>query len=170
MQKAFAVYRRRGIAPVARFGLVLGICAAAGGLSGCAQQKTLYNWQSYQPAVYSYLKDDGAEYATQAAAMEKNIETARSANQALPPGFHAHLGMLYLKMGNGDKAVEQLQSEKLAFPEGTPFMDFLMRNTGKATALSGETRAATPAAAPAPTPATGQPAAAPRQLSGKGAS
>jgi hypothetical protein len=122
----------------------------AGGLAACAQpQKTLYNWQSYQPQVYAYLKDDGADYTAQVQALEKNIETARAANQALPPGFHAHLGMLYLKTGNGEKALEQLQSEKLAFPESAAFMDFLMRNTGK---LPGSQNKA-----PAPRPGADQP-------------
>jgi hypothetical protein len=152
-------------APITRLGRALrpfAVLPVAMSLAACAQQKTMYDWQSYQPAVYSYLKDDGADYAAQASVMEKNIETARSANQALPPGFHAHLGMLYLKMGSGDKAVEQLQNEKLAFPEGTPFMDFLMRNSGQA----GPGQAKLPAA----TPSEGQPAAAPTRGSPKGTS
>ncbi len=45
-----------------------------------------------------------------------------------PPGFRAHLGMLHLKMGQGTDAVAQFQDEKLAFPESSPFMDFLLRN------------------------------------------
>jgi hypothetical protein len=83
--------------------------------------------------------------------MEKNIETARAANAELPPGFRAHLGMLYMKMGNGDKGVEQMQGEKAAFPEAAPFMDFLLRNVGKP-----QTVAATDAGLPA----AGSPAAA----------
>ncbi|WMD18961.1 DUF4810 domain-containing protein [Achromobacter seleniivolatilans] len=120
----------------ARAGRGLAIVAVAVLLSACAQPraKPLYSWQAYQPSVYAYLQDDGADSAVQAQALEKNIETARSANVELPPGFRAHLGMLYLKMGDGDKAVEQLQGEKVAFPESTQFMDFLMRNVGKAPA------------------------------------
>lgn len=110
---------------------LLGICMLTGFLTACAQpQKLMYNWQSYQSGVYDYLKEDNSDYAAQAQLLEQNIETARSAHQALPPGFHAHLGMLYLKQGKADKAVEQLQSEKLAFPEATPFMEFLLRNAG----------------------------------------
>ena len=108
---------------------LFGLCTLAGVLAACVQQpKTMYNWASYQPEVYAYLKEEGSDYATQAQALEENIETARSANQSLPPGFHAHLGMLYLKLGSGDKAVEELQIEKQAFPESAPFMDFLLRN------------------------------------------
>ena len=116
------------------------------------QPKPMYSWQAYQPSVYAYLKDDGADYAVQAQALEKNVETARAASTELPPGFRAHLGMLYLKIGDGDKALEQLQGEKVAFPESAPFMDFLMRNAGKPPAgrqLSAAPAAQAPAAQPA---------------------
>lgn len=104
-------------------------CVAGGMLAACAQgPKHMYNWKSYQPAVYAYLNDEGVDYAAQAQDMQLNVETARSSNTALPPGFRAHLGMLYLKLGEDSKAVEQLQGEKLAFPESTSFMDFLMKN------------------------------------------
>ncbi|OAE59572.1 DUF4810 domain-containing protein [Achromobacter insolitus] len=131
--------------------LVIG--ASAGLLGACVQQpKPMYSWQAYQPSVYAYLKDDGADYAVQAQALEKNVETARAASTELPPGFRAHLCMLYLKIGDGDKALEQLQGEKVAFPESAPFMDFLMRNAGKPPA--GQQLSAAPAAqAPAAQPA-----------------
>lgn len=140
---------------LARAGRGLAIAALAGLLSACAQQpKPMYSWQSYQPSVYAYLKDDGADYAVQAQALEKNIETARAANVELPPGFRAHLGMLYMKMGDGDKGVEQLQGEKVAFPESTPFMDFLMRNAGKPQAQQPAIAPSAEQAAPAQAAAT----------------
>ncbi len=146
-------------AALARTGRGLAIAALAGLLSACVQQpKSMYSWQSYQGSVYAYLKDDGADYATQTLAMEKNIQTARAANAELPPGFRAHLGMLYMKMGEGDKGAEQMQEEKAAFPEAAPFMDFLLRNAGKPQAQ--QTAAATTAGSPtAGSPAAGSPAA-----------
>lgn len=164
---------RRGAA--ARAGRALAIAAVAGVLSACVQQpKPMYSWQSYQGSVYAYLKDDGGDYATQTLAMEKNIETARAANAELPPGFRAHLGMLYMKMGDGDKGVEQMQGEKAAFPEAAPFMDFLLRNAGKPQAVAatgagalaaGATGAGAPAAdqAAAAKPAAKPAAAAPAE-------
>lgn len=122
---------KRRLDTLGRVGRVLAVTAVVGVLSACAQHKNMYSWQSYQPSVYAYLKDDGADHATQTLAMEKNIETARATNAELPPGFRAHLGMLYLKLGNGDKGVEQLEGEKAAFPESKPFMDFLLRNASK---------------------------------------
>ncbi|MCH2000092.1 DUF4810 domain-containing protein, partial [Achromobacter xylosoxidans] len=82
-----------------------------------------------------------------------------------PPGFRAHLGMLYLKLGDGAKGLEQLEGEKAAFPESKPFMDFLLRNASKMAdnAAPSEPASAAPSAAPAapaasPTPANAQPA------------
>lgn len=144
MSNILAMPRRLTLARVGRGLAIAAVVAGAGLLSACVQQpKPMYSWQAYQPSVYAYLKDDGADSAVQAQALEKNIETARAANVELPPGFRAHLGMLYLKMGDGDKGIEQMQGEKVAFPESTPFMDFLMRNVGKPQA---EPEAATPAA------------------------
>ena len=154
-------FNPRGGATCARVVRALAIVGLAGVLSACVQQpKSLYSWQSYEGSVYAYLKDDGGDYATQTLAMEKNIETARAANAELPPGFRAHLGMLYLKMGDGDKGVEQMQGEKAAFPEAAPFMDFLLRNAGKpqTVAATGE---GLPAGSSAPgSPTTASPAAA----------
>jgi len=115
----------------------LAVCALAGLLAACAQApKTMYDWQAYQPSVYAYLKGEDADFSQQLQALEGNVETARAHDAALPPGFRAHLGLLYLKMGLGDRAVEQLQAEKRAFPEGARFMDFLLRNMAPGAAQS----------------------------------
>jgi len=112
---------------------VIAVCISAGALTACVQSsRHMYDWQSYQPSVYTYLNGEDIDYATQAQGLEQNVEAARSTNAALPPGFRAHLGLLYLKMGEDNKAVEQLEGEKLAFPESTLFMDFLMRNASSA--------------------------------------
>ncbi|MFJ1300893.1 DUF4810 domain-containing protein [Pseudomonadota bacterium AL_CKDN230030165-1A_HGKHYDSX7] len=131
----------------ARLALVLGV---TGLLAACVQQpKSLYSWQAYQPSVYAYLKDDGADYVKQIDAFEKNIETARASSQTLPPGFRAHLGLLYLKTGDADKGVAQLEAEQLAFPESAPYMAFLMRNAKPGTTAPG-VAVATPDAAAVP--------------------
>lgn len=163
MSNNLAKARPRALACMGR---AMAVVALAGVLGACAQQpKSMYSWQSYQPSVYAYLKDDGADYAAQSLAMEKNIETARASNAQLPPGFRAHLGMLYLKLGDGAKGLEQLEGEKAAFPESKPFMDFLLRNASKMAdnAAPSEPASAAPSAAPAapaaaPTPASAQPA------------
>jgi hypothetical protein len=110
----------------------LSVLALVAMLSACAQPssgvKSLYRWGAYQPSVYDFLTEDGADYHLQAETLEKNVQTAQAHNAALPPGFRAHLGMLYLKTGKADKALELFEDEKTVYPESTLFMDFLMRN------------------------------------------
>lgn len=127
MQTTMAQPRR-----TTRAARTLAIAALASMLGACAQPaKPMYSWGAYQPTVYAYLKEDGADYVVQAQALEKNVEKARATNGTLPPGFRAHLGMLYLKMGDESKGIEQFEGEKTAFPEATQFMDFLLRNANK---------------------------------------
>jgi len=128
-----------------RLARLAGMCISGGLLAACAQQPTLYSWDSYQPAAYAYLQGD-EDPAAEVQAMEKNIETARAHDKALPPGFHAHLGLLYLQQGQDARAMEQIQSERAAFPESTTFMDFLLRqNKDAPTSPANEQQASTAA-------------------------
>jgi hypothetical protein len=107
------------------------VCVAVFGLgllSGCASQPaTLYYWGNYQGEVYEYLKEPGGgDIAKQIESLEAGVQKATAGNQALPPGYHAQLGMLYYSQGNVDRAVEQLALEKTAYPESTVFIDGLL--------------------------------------------
>lgn len=96
-------------------------------LTGCAQApKPLYDWGSYPAQVYSHLKGDGSGPATQVGELEADARQAESRGGKLPPGFHAHLGMLYLSLGQDDLARQQLETEKTLFPEGAHFIEFLL--------------------------------------------
>lgn len=102
--------------------LALAVCA---GVTGCATQpKTLYQWEGYQPQVYQYLKGDSPEQ--QIAAMEKDLQTISAKGNHAPPGFHAHLGMLYSHSGRPDQVLAQFEDEKRLFPESAAYMDFLL--------------------------------------------
>lgn len=100
-------------------------------LGGCASQpKQLYYWPGYQHQVYEHFKNEtGPEQ--QIAELEASLQKARSADQLPPPGFHAHLGMLYAEIGKADQVRQQFETEKNLFPESAPYMDFLMRNFEK---------------------------------------
>lgn len=100
-------------------------------LAGCVTpQKQLYSWEGYQPQVYTYLKDNGvASPEEQIVALEAAAEKARASGTALPPGYRAHLAMLYSKTGQTDKTAMHLTAEKEQFPESSTFMDFLMRTS-----------------------------------------
>lgn len=108
------------------------LAAAAGGavvtlVTGCATPpKPLYDWESYQPQVYEYFKGESKE--AQIIVLERDLEKIKAGNHAAPPGYHAHLGLLYASVGKPDKMVEEFQTEKQLFPESAGYIDFLLKN------------------------------------------
>ncbi|MCK9796210.1 DUF4810 domain-containing protein [Pseudomonas sp. MAFF 302030] len=96
-------------------------------LAGCSGPKTLYQWEDYQPQVYEYFKGEEAKEA-QVEALERDLQKIKSTGKAVPPGYHAHLGMLYSSLGKDDQMVQQFNTEKALFPESAPYMNFLLKN------------------------------------------
>ncbi|MGK8199610.1 DUF4810 domain-containing protein [Burkholderia cepacia] len=109
-------------------GIWLPATAAAMLLAGCAAPTTppLYQWNGYQPQVYEYFKGQSSPQQ-QIDALEKALQEIRAKGNKPPPGFHAHLGMLYASVGNGQQATQSFEAEKALFPESAPYMDFLMK-------------------------------------------
>ncbi|MHA7846443.1 DUF4810 domain-containing protein [Serratia sp. D1N4] len=104
-----------------------GVLLAATLLGGCATpEKPLYNWDGYQKTVYQYYQQDASSPEEQIASLKEILEKSRAKGQAVPPGLHAHLGMLYVKTGRTELAMAEFSTEKSLFPESAPFMDFLM--------------------------------------------
>ncbi|WDG95027.1 DUF4810 domain-containing protein [Pseudomonas chlororaphis] len=99
-------------------------------LAGCSGPKTLYQWETYQTQTYEYFKGEEAQEA-QIEALERDLQKIKSTGKAVPPGYHAHLGMLYAGLGKDDQMVQQFNTEKALFPESTPYMDFLLKNAKK---------------------------------------
>jgi hypothetical protein len=101
-------------------------------LAGCAAQPSRYQWGSYEEVVYaSYLSREDVPAEKQVEILEKDYQTARSANLLMPPGWHAHLGYLYYQVGKGDQARQELMTEKAEFPESAVFVDRLLANVKK---------------------------------------
>jgi hypothetical protein len=93
-------------------------------LSGCANQpRNMYTWGAYQNQVYAHFKNTGSP-EQQIAALEKAM--AKSTTKSFPPGYHAHLGLLYGEVGRMDDMQVEFEAEKLLFPESAPFMDFML--------------------------------------------
>ncbi|WP_321793189.1 DUF4810 domain-containing protein [Caballeronia sp. J97] len=107
-------------------GLALPGAVACALLTGCATKTaSLYQWDGYQPQVYEYFK--GQEGVPgQIAALEAAREKVYANDKTLPPGFRAHLGILYASVGKGAEARQQLTEEKERFPESSAYMDFLL--------------------------------------------
>jgi hypothetical protein len=102
------------------------------GLVGCATPTPpLYQWDAFPRLQYSALLREGASPDEHIRALEAQAEKARASNAALPPGFRAHLGMLYLGAGNPQRARELWTAEKAAFPESAPYMDRLLKRLGR---------------------------------------
>jgi hypothetical protein len=119
------------------------------GLAGCAHSRApLYMWETYPRQQYAYLLREGISPDQQIKEIEAHAEKARAANALLPPGLRAHLGMLYLSVGNPGRAMELWNAEKVAFPESTLYMDQLLKRLGtpKAAPAEADSHAKEPAA------------------------
>ncbi|PRC91715.1 DUF4810 domain-containing protein [Solimicrobium silvestre] len=110
--------------------IVITLAAASVLLSGChTQPKTLYQWEGYQPQVYQYFKGESPEQ--QIAILEKGLEIIKAKGNMPPPGYHAHLGLLYSGIGKQDQVIQEFQTEKTLFPESSAYMDFLLNKMKK---------------------------------------
>lgn len=99
-------------------------------LGGCVTApKPLYQWDSYPAQVYRHFKGESPE--AQIDALEMQLQKLQGDGAATPPGLHAHLGLLYSKVGKDDRMVEQFELEKATFPESTPFMNRLLAQVKK---------------------------------------
>ena len=101
-------------------------------LGGCATKvPTIYEWQGYQKNVDDYFRSDKQSVEMQTLSMEQDLQKIRAAGGTVPPGYQAHMGLLYGKQGKADQFVEQMANEKKQFPESETFVDFLLRNFKK---------------------------------------
>ena len=112
--------------------LILAALGASVVLAGCASgpkgPPPLYGWSGYQSNLDTYFRQDKAGLDEQIQSMETNKQKILAANQALPPGYQAHLGLLYGKQGNMARFQQDLTAEKQQFPEAASFVDFLLRS------------------------------------------
>ena len=117
--------------------------AAAMLLSGCADDspRQLYYWDgAYTGSVYEYLTQEGDADA-QIAALEESLQKAYQRAAKVPPGLHAHLGLLYLSQGNGAKFKSYVEKEAELYPESRDYAMFLLNQNGKAAGAAGKTAA-----------------------------
>lgn len=104
------------------------IAAAVVLIAGCAQApKPLYYWGYYPAAAYDTLRGDDKGPLEQLRLLSEQAEKSKAAGLPLPPGYHAHLGLVYLKLGRPDDARRALLTEKERFPESTFYVDSLVR-------------------------------------------
>lgn len=118
-----------------KLGVMMWGLLLAAGLSGCASgPQRLYSWDQYQAQTYQYLQGVDGDAAGQLDKLEKNEQEAKAKGENLPPGFYAHMGLLYAKLGDGEKAHAAFNTEKQLFPESATYMDFLLSDKKKGAA------------------------------------
>ena len=102
------------------------------GLGACAQQKTIYDWGSYEQLVYDMYANPGkADPGTQIAKLTQDVERINAEGRHVAPGVHAHLGYLYYTQGQVPLAEEEFTIEKQLFPESAVFIDGMLARMQK---------------------------------------
>jgi len=86
-------------------------------LTGCAQKGPMYSWGGYEAQTYKYFKGEPPE--AQLIELEKQMAEAKDKGLALPPGFHAHMALLYEKTGKSVEMRQMFETEKRLYPESS---------------------------------------------------
>lgn len=105
-----------------------GLLALVALATGCVQAPPqLYQWDNYQSSVYQHYQADSANIGEQIQKLEASLEKAHANSVSVPPGLHAHLGMLYFNVGREQEARDHFAAEKDLFPEAAHFMDYILK-------------------------------------------
>lgn len=100
-------------------------------MSACAtstSNKPLYHWDNtYSKSVYNHLNKN-SDANKEIAQMEKAAQKAYEKQQKVPPGFYAHLGLLYNDIGNTEKMQENFKKEVELYEESKTYIEFLLKN------------------------------------------
>ncbi len=101
-------------------------------LTACAAPvQPLYQWGAFPAHTYDSLRGTGKGPQEQLEAMAVHAQKVAQAGQKLPPGFHAHMGLLQLKLGRPEAAEQHFTAEQTAFPESTAYIESLRRAVAK---------------------------------------
>lgn len=96
-------------------------------MTACAGTPSYYEWGPYSDAVWRATSGDGQlDIGADIDALNATVEKAAMGGKRVPPGMHAHIGMLYARRGELDTALAAFESEKELFPESAHFMDLLI--------------------------------------------
>lgn len=100
------------------------IAVAISVAGGCATNKQLYNWGPYESQVYSHFRSESPE--NQIVILEKHLAEINTSGTKPPPGFYAHLAMLYSKAGRDSEVMAMFDQEKKLYPESSVFINNLI--------------------------------------------
>ena len=108
--------------------VMLAACALL--IAGCAAPtRPLYQWGAYEELIYQSWREPGSTpLEKQVELLQHDYQQGQAHNLRMPPGWHAHLAMLYARMGRQDEAIKELAVEKAEFPESVVFVDRMLAN------------------------------------------
>lgn len=110
----------------------LALAASAVLLGACATApQPLYQWGGFPSHAYDALRGEGKTPVEQVDLMVAHAQKVSAAGQKLPPGYHAHLGLLLLKLGRNDAAQAAFEAERAAFPESSQYIDAMAKAAAK---------------------------------------
>lgn len=109
------------------------IAAAICALTSCQQRgRSLYAWGNYQDSVWRLTHAEGAaDVDADIDSLTQTVERTRQEGRRVPPGMHAHLGLLYSMRGELDTAQAAFESERELYPESATFIDGLIERMGE---------------------------------------
>lgn len=102
-------------------------------LAGCATNTDQYYWGSYEELIYQMYANPGeATPEVQIQKLTSDIQKAESSGKPVPPGVHAHLGMMFAAAGNLEQALGAFATEKANYPESAKFIDDVIERATRA--------------------------------------
>ncbi|MEM7200533.1 MAG: DUF4810 domain-containing protein [Planctomycetota bacterium] len=106
--------------------LILALAAAVTA-AACSSTPQRYEWGSYQESVYLLTAGEGqVDVDAQIQAMNATVEQARQRDRPVPPGMHAHIGLLYSMRGELDLATAAFETERELYPESAGFINGML--------------------------------------------
>lgn len=110
---------------VAALALPLVLCACA------TAPKPLYDWGSYQPALYAHFKGDDGKAQVLLEKLQVQLSETQQKNLQPPPGLHGHMALLNARLGRSEESRKHLERERQLFPESGAYIELLLRNAKK---------------------------------------
>lgn len=103
----------------ARAGWVAGLALS---LAAC-QSSDRYVWGDYEDSVFRVTTSAGeVDVQNELAEMLELVERAADKDKPVPPGLHAHLGLLYSLAGDSGNAEAAFRTEMALYPESAAFL------------------------------------------------
>jgi hypothetical protein len=100
-------------------------------LSSCATTSTLYSWNDYEDASYSYSKTPTDKHKAELIRQFEKMSKQTGTRQVVPPGYYAEYGFLLVKDGKKDEGIAMLKKEIELYPESALYINRIIEQLQK---------------------------------------